>query len=80
LAEGLEDVNHPRSIFRGLGEFREHLGGDLTVMLLNAIGEPFDVHEISTSVMIRCIEVLRQVEAARSSHAAYPALISRGSS
>ena len=30
----------------GLTEFREHLGGELTVTLLNAIGEAFEVHEI----------------------------------
>ena len=38
----------PRSVLRGLAEFREHLGGRLTIMLLRAIGQPFDVHEIDT--------------------------------
>jgi len=66
LSEELQDQGHPRSVFRGLEEFREHLGGELTVMLLNGIGQPFDVHEISTGVMIRSIEVLRQIEAASS--------------
>ena len=47
---------HPRSVLRGLAEFREHLGGELTVMLLRAIGDAFDVHEIDTGVMIRSIE------------------------
>ena len=30
----------------GLQEFREHLGGKLTIPMLNAIGEKFDVHEM----------------------------------
>jgi 3-dehydroquinate synthase len=65
LSEHVEDPGHPRSIFRGLEEFREHLGGHLTVMLLEGIGRPFDVHEIDTGVMIRGIQMLRQIEAAR---------------
>ena len=53
------DPGHSRSILGGLTEFREHLGGRLTVMLLRAIGDAFDVHEIDTGVMIRSIETLR---------------------
>ena len=53
------DPGHSRSILGGLAEFREHLGGRLTVMLLRAIGDAFDVHEIDTGVMIRSIETLR---------------------
>ncbi|NEO99674.1 MAG: 3-dehydroquinate synthase [Symploca sp. SIO2E9] len=33
LAEQLEQPDHPRSIFRGLAEFREHLGGELMITL-----------------------------------------------
>jgi len=33
------------SVLRGVEEFREHLGGRLTITLLNGIGDPFDVHE-----------------------------------
>ena len=36
----------PTSVLGGLAEFREHLGGQLTIMLLEDIGQPFDVHEI----------------------------------
>ncbi len=49
----------PRSVLGGLAEFREHLGGQLTIMLLRSIGDAFDVHEIDTGVMIRSIETLR---------------------
>jgi 3-dehydroquinate synthase len=70
LAEHLHDSDHPRSVLQGLADFREHLGGRLTVMLLRAIGQAFDVHEIDTGVMIRSIETLADVEAAGSGNAA----------
>jgi 3-dehydroquinate synthase len=59
LEEALDEPGHPGSILGGLAEFREHLGGRLTVMLLRAIGDAFDVHEIDPGVMIRSIETLR---------------------
>jgi len=49
-------------VLRGLDEFREHLGGRLTIMLLNAIGVPFDAHEINKGVMLGAIEVLRAIQ------------------
>jgi len=84
LGQHLDDAAHPVSVLRGLAEFREHLGGRLTVMMLRGIGQAFDVHEIDPEVMIRSIEVLKRVDAARSSTAAgedllVPAL-ARGSS
>jgi len=53
------------AILRGLDEFREHLGGRLTIMLLRAIGVPFDAHEIDKGVMLGSVEVLRSLEEAR---------------
>ena len=44
----------------GLDEFREHLGGDLTITLLRGIGRSFEVHEISRALVERAIEELRQ--------------------
>jgi 3-dehydroquinate synthase len=70
LAAHLDDPAHPRSVLRGLEEFREHLGGALTIMLLRGIGDAFDVHAIQTEVMIRSIGILMRVDAARSSRAA----------
>jgi 3-dehydroquinate synthase len=55
-------------ILRGLDEFREHLGGRLTIMLLRAIGVPFDAHEIDKGVMLGSVEVLRSLEEARRNH------------
>ncbi|MGH9309451.1 MAG: 3-dehydroquinate synthase, partial [Vicinamibacterales bacterium] len=53
------------AVLRGLDEFREHLGGRLTIMLLTAIGVPFDAHEIDKGVMLGSIEVLRSIEGQR---------------
>jgi 3-dehydroquinate synthase len=33
-------------MLNGLNEFREHLGGELTIMLLEKIGKGVEVHEM----------------------------------
>ncbi|HJU05649.1 MAG TPA: 3-dehydroquinate synthase [Nitrospiraceae bacterium] len=38
-------------LLTGLAEFREHLGGELTVTLLSAIGDGFEAHEIDVDLM-----------------------------
>jgi 3-dehydroquinate synthase len=43
----------------GLEEFRQHLGGRLTITMLKEIGQSIDVHEIDTGVMAKAIEMLR---------------------
>jgi 3-dehydroquinate synthase len=58
LSQNLENPDADGCVLRGLEEFREHLGGDLTIMLLRGIGEPFDVHEIDRDAMIRSIELV----------------------
>ncbi|MBK1881129.1 3-dehydroquinate synthase [Luteolibacter pohnpeiensis] len=47
------------AVFDGLAEFREHLGGELTVLLLQEPGKGVDVHEMDRAVLIECIEDLR---------------------
>ncbi len=54
------DENHKRRLFEGLDEFREHLGGALTVLMLADIGRGIDVHEIDLNIMAACIEELHQ--------------------
>jgi 3-dehydroquinate synthase len=44
----------------GLDEFREHLGGDLTITLLKGLGRGFEVHEMSRELVARAIEELRE--------------------
>lgn len=47
-----------RVVLDGLEEFREHLGGRLTVMMLGEIGRGVDVHELDAEVLGRCIDRL----------------------
>jgi 3-dehydroquinate synthase len=49
----------------GLQEFREHLGGELTITLLAEIGRGVEVHEIDAALMQACI---RELEAPASVH------------
>lgn len=46
MREALHDASHPRSLFRGLDEFREHLGGRLTIMLIEDVGRGVEVHAV----------------------------------
>jgi len=48
-----------RSVFAGLDEFREHLGGELTVLLLKAPGIGINVHHMDEPLLDRCIDELR---------------------
>ena len=48
------------AILDGLEEFRQHLGGRLTVTMLEAPGRPIDVHEIDLGAMRDAIEQVRE--------------------
>lgn len=45
-------------ILRGLEEFREHLGGELTLILLDAIGHSREVHALDAALIRQAIEEL----------------------
>jgi 3-dehydroquinate synthase len=62
LSEHRETPDADRCVLRGLEEFREHLGGRLTIMLLKGIGQPFNVHEIDRNVMMQSIDVVAGVQ------------------
>jgi 3-dehydroquinate synthase len=47
-------------IISGLEEFREHLGGQLTIMLLKGIGEGEEVHEIDIELLKQAGEKLNK--------------------
>lgn len=47
------------ALLAGLQEFREHLGGRLTVMLLERIGRGFEVHELDEAVLLEASDLLR---------------------
>jgi 3-dehydroquinate synthase len=46
------------TLLEGLEEFRQHLGGTLTVTLIEGIGRPIEVHELSTDCILAAIEHL----------------------
>ncbi|MFK7909794.1 MAG: 3-dehydroquinate synthase [Akkermansiaceae bacterium] len=47
-----------RAVFKGLDEFREHLGGQLTVLLLKDLGKGEDVHAMDRDLLDECIDWL----------------------
>lgn len=49
---------HP--LLAGLEEFREHLGGQLTIMLLSAIGRGVEVHELESENVLRAAAALQE--------------------
>lgn len=61
LAEQLNSPPASRCLLAGLTEFREHLGGELTLMLLQGIGEGVEVHEVDVSIYFDAIRELLAV-------------------
>lgn len=53
------DDRGERAVFRGLLDFREHLGGELTVTFPRGIGARQEVHEIDLALMDRALDLLR---------------------
>jgi 3-dehydroquinate synthase len=54
----LDDTGR-RRVLDGIDEFREHLGGELTVLLLSGLGVGVDVHQFDESLLGECINELR---------------------
>lgn len=48
------------NVLKGLNEFREHLGGKLTIMLLERIGKGIEVHELDTELLKKSSQWLEQ--------------------
>lgn len=46
-------------ILEGLEEFREHLGGELTVTLVPRIGQKLEVHEMDSHLILEAMDELR---------------------
>lgn len=52
ITHPLMEINDDHSpVLQGLNEFREHLGGKLTIMLLQSIGRGVEVHELDTELL-----------------------------
>jgi 3-dehydroquinate synthase len=52
-------------VLDGLREFREHLGGELTITLLRAVGQGEEVHVMDEQEILQAIGWLRAREAAQ---------------
>lgn len=61
FAEELFNANHENhpAILSGLEEFRQHLGGDLSITLLAAIGRGVEVHEMNPLAIAAAVVELR---------------------
>ena len=55
----LEVTNDKSPLLQGLEEFREHLGGELTITLLNGIGQGEEVHEMDGALIQQASQLLK---------------------
>ncbi len=65
LDQHLDEPDHPDCLFQGLDSFREHLGGELTIMLLDAIGQGIEVHSVDRDRYRKAVSILRDQQGAR---------------
>ncbi len=59
------DANGQLSVLAGIEEFREHLGGELTITLLKEIGQGVEVHEMNLPKVVVAIHELQERHAVR---------------
>ncbi len=57
-----EELTPTERLMQGLEEFRQHLGGRLTITMLRGVGDPIDIHEIDHATMRNAIEQLQQIQ------------------
>ena len=50
------------NVLKGLEEFREHLGGELTIMLLEEIGKGVEVHQLDADLILKATDTLKELE------------------
>lgn len=59
-------LDHPQladseQLLAGLEEFRQHLGGRLTLTMLEAVGRPSNVHEVDQGLLRQAIAQVREI-------------------
>ena len=54
------DSSGQLEVLRGLEEFREHLGGELTITLVEGLGQKVDVHHLRETEILSALQTLRQ--------------------
>lgn len=62
LYQPMLDADNSAGVLKGLSEFREHLGGQLTIMLLKGLGVGVEVHEMDADGVRQAIATLREHE------------------
>ena len=55
-----EDSSGGCVVLKGLEEFREHLGGQLTITLLQGVGRGFEVHEMEPATVLASMRELHE--------------------
>jgi 3-dehydroquinate synthase len=50
--------NDKINLWKGLNEFREHLGGQLTITILHTLGKGIEVHEIDFELVKKAVDIL----------------------
>ena len=50
--------NDKINLWKGLNEFREHLGGQLTITILQTLGKGIEVHEIDFELVKKAVDIL----------------------
>ncbi|MDO6810258.1 3-dehydroquinate synthase [Zobellia galactanivorans] len=61
LSFPLASAKEVDELLNGIEEFREHLGGELTITLISDIGVKHDVHEIDREVMKKALDVVNEI-------------------
>jgi 3-dehydroquinate synthase len=54
------DESHQLAVITGLEDFREHLGGELTLTMLRGIGAGAEIHEVNLPKMMEALGELRR--------------------
>jgi 3-dehydroquinate synthase len=57
-------LHNTDALLAGLEEFRQHLGGRLTLTMLTDIGQPVEIHEVDRRLMCRAIEKVVEYQTA----------------
>jgi len=60
FALDVPDLHETDTLYEGLEEFRQHLGGRLTLTMLRGIGQPIEVHEVDFQQMETAIGQLSE--------------------
>jgi len=47
------------ALLQGLKEFQEHLGGRLTIMILDKLGKGVEVHEMDPELIGKALQILQ---------------------